>query len=261
MNNTHYKNTISAEQVIPSRDDRSIAYKGETLSVPDAFWDGKTQSPNVGALVKSHADLRRKLSEQGSGGATLSADRDAVPDMYELCLPKGMEDHIQVAPEDPLAKNAMDWARRHGLGQEAFSELTQMYYERLASEQQDDDHRQEGELEKLHEALGPRADHEMEDLSRWVDGLLGPDLENAPELYCALDQLTSSADGVILLRTLKERLGERGVPTSRMSSGPYLNEESLRQLQSSEAYRSGDKSTRRQVAEGWARLYPDQKPL
>jgi hypothetical protein len=237
-------------------DPRSVSYKGEQLNVPDAFWDADSQSPNVGALVKSHADLRRKLSERGSDGVGAVMQ---VPEAYELVVPEDLAELIAADHEDPLAQNAMDWARRHGLGQDAFSELAAMYYGKLASGHKDASSQRDGELERLHESLGPRADRDMEDLSRWVDGVLGDDLVNAPELYFALDHLTSTADGVILLKTLKDRLAERGVPTARGGSGSHLNEAALRKMQGSEDYRSGDPQTRRKVAEGWARLYPDRE--
>lgn len=48
---------------------RSVRFKGETLAVPDAFWDAETDAPNLGALVKSHTDLRRKLSESRAPAA------------------------------------------------------------------------------------------------------------------------------------------------------------------------------------------------
>jgi len=228
---------------------RAVEFKGETLKVPDAFWDVDGDCPNVGALVKSHSDLRRKLSEH-AGDATLAR----VPETYELVVPEHLSQMIEINHEDPLAKGAMDWARKHGLDQDAFSELTALYYDKIVP-QSDEDHRQ-GEMEKLHNALGPRADADMKELSSWVDGLLGDDLANAPELYLALDHLTSTADGVLLMKKLKDRLTERGVPTSRYSASRPLDAEALRQLQSSDAYASGDPIIRRKVTEGWSRLYP-----
>lgn len=232
---------------------RSVVFKGEPLTVPDAFWDAEADCPNVGALVKSHTDLRQKISERGNEDVSI-----VVPDAYELAVPEALVGRVAVDVDDPLAKGAMDWARKNGLGQEAFSELAALYYSKLSEGLNDADRNMEGEMQKLHDALGPQADRDMDDLTRWVDGLLGEDLANAPELYLALDHLTSTADGVVLLKTLKERLGERGVPTSRSGGLLQLNEEALRELQASEAYKSGDVATRRKVSEGWARLYPEQ---
>ncbi len=72
----------------------------------------------------------------------------------------------------------MDWARRHGLGQEAFSELAALYYGRVAEAALDP----EAERGKLRSALGDRADGEIAGLGRWVDGLLGDVIADSADL-------------------------------------------------------------------------------
>lgn len=224
-------------------DRRNVRFKDEVFAIPDAFWDAEADRPNLGALVKSHADLRRKLSEI----------RPEPPEAYEIALPKELEGRIAADIEDPLAREAMDWARRQGLGQEAFSELAALYFGRLASSAIDS----EAERSKLARALGDRADAEIAGLSRWVDGLLGDVLTESAELHAALDRLTATADGVLLVKAIKDKLGEAAVPSSRAGAAAALPDvAALRKLQASEAYRSGDAQTRAKVAEGWARLFP-----
>jgi len=223
---------------------RNVDFKGEALSVPDAFWDSDRDQPNVGALVKSHADLRRKLSERGA----------KVPESYELFVPEDLVDLIKADAEDPLAIGAMDWARKHGLSQEAFSELSSLYYSQMQGVSGPD---QGVEMEKLQTLFGPRLSVELDQLTQWADGMLGEDMARAPELYHAFERMTSTAEGILLLKTLKDRLGERGVPSFRGHGGARLDASALRALQASEAYVSGDEATRRKVAEGWARLFPD----
>ncbi len=224
---------------------RSVRFKGETLAVPDAFWDAEAGAPNLGALVKSHADLRRKLSDS----------RPQPPEAYELVLPRELSGRVAADAEDPLAKGAMDWARRHGLGQEAFSELAGLYFGRVAEAAIDS----EAERGKLAAALGDRADSEIVGLSRWVDGLLGDVLAESREIYAALDRLTATADGVMLIKAIKDKLGEAGLPSSRAAQPGAPDARALRKLQASEAYRAGDSETRRKVSEGWARLFPNDE--
>lgn len=223
-------------------DPRSVRFKGETLAVPEAFWDAEADAPNLGALVKSHADLRRKLSES----------RPQPPETYELVLPQELSARVAVDADDPLAKGAMDWARRHGLGQDAFAELASLYFGRVAESAIDS----EAERGKLATAFGDRADSEIAGLSRWVDGILGDVLAESREVYSALDRLTATADGVMLIKAIKDKLGEAGLPSSRAGAPAAPDAGALRKLQSSEAYRAGDAETRRKVAEGWARLFP-----
>lgn len=230
--------------IATSETPRSVRFKGETMAIPDAFWDAETDAPNLGALVKSHADLRRKLSEV----------RPEPPEAYELALPEALAARIRADAEDPLAKGAMDWARRHGLGQDAFSELASLYFGRLAEVAVDP----EAERAKLRESLGERADGEIAGLGRWVDGLLGDVIAESADLRGALDRLTATADGVMLVKAIKDKLGESGVPSMRATAPKGLDAAGLKALQGSDAYLSGDAATRRRVAEGWARLFPER---
>lgn len=223
---------------------RSVRFKGENLAIPDAFWDAEADAPNLGALVKSHSDLRRKLSEV----------RPEPPETYEIGLPEALAQRIRADAEDPLAKGAMDWARRNGLGQEAFSELAGLYFGRLAEVAVDP----EAEEGKLRAALGDRAETEIAGLGRWIDGLLGDVIAESADLHAALDRLTATADGVMLMKAIRDKLGEAAVPSSRAAAPKGADAQALRTLQGSEAYLSGDPETRRRVAEGWARLFPGQ---
>jgi len=224
---------------------RNVLFKGEEIPVPEAFWDGEAGCPNVGALVKSHADLRRKLSDQ----------KPQPPEAYALSLPEDLAARIAPDENDPLARGAMEWARRQGLGQEAFSELAALYYGHMVDVVPD----RESEMRRLSESLGPRAGMELADLSGWACEMLGGSLAKSPEIAEAFESLTSTANGVLLLKALRDRLGEAGLPSARGSGAARMDAAALRALQSSDAYLAGDPSTRRTVADGWARLFPDER--
>lgn len=227
---------------VPADAPRSVSYKGEVFAVPEAFWDAAANRPNLGALVKSHADLRRKLSEQ----------RPAVPETYALTVPDDLAGRIAPDAADPIAVAAMEVARRHGLSQEAFSDLAALYYGNLDASRVDRD----AEMERLSAVLGERTPVELRDLGRWMEGLLGSAFSDDPALRRTAAHLTATADGVMLLKALKDRLAERGVPSFRVGGVSGLDAAALKALQASDAYLDGDPAVRRKVAEGWERLFP-----
>jgi hypothetical protein len=214
----------------------------EKLEVPDEFWDAEKGAPRLGALLKSRNDLRAKLGE----------GKAAAPETYELRVPEALAGRFQADPEQPIAKAAMAFAKKHGLSQEAFDELAATYFEGQAGNALDP----AAEMAALEKAFGGKdaAKAEMDGISQWASGLLGQDFAKNPGILAAAEALASSAEGVLLLKAFKDRIGEKGVPAARTSSEPVLSEESLRALQASDAYLAGDPATRRRVAEGWDML-------
>jgi len=212
----------------------------ENLEVPDEFWDTEKGAPRLGALLKSRNDLRQKLGE----------GKPTAPEAYELKVPEALADRVKADPEQPIAKAAMDFAKKHGLSQEQFDELAGVYFEGQGASSLDP----AAERASVEKALGDNAKAELDGLGQWVGGLLGQDFKKNPGLLDAANALASSSEGVLLLKALKDRIGEKGVPSAKVDTTPALTEESLRALQSSDAYLNGDAATRRRVAEGWDAL-------
>lgn len=212
----------------------------EKLEVPDEFWDAEKGAPRLGALLKSRNDLRAKLGE----------GKPAAPEAYEIHVPEALAERVQADPEQPIAKAAMEFAKKNGFSQEQFDELCAAYFEGQAASTLDP----AAERAAVEKALGPDAKAEMEGLGKWVDGLLGQDFAKNPGLLTAAEALASSSEGVLLLKALKDRIGEKNVPSPRETPVPAVTEEGLRELQASEAYINGDPATRRRVAEGWETL-------
>ncbi len=142
-------------------------------------------------------------------------------------------------------------ARHHGLGQEAFSELASLYHGWLAETAVD----REVEIGKLKGAFGARTEAEIAGLGDWVEGFLGDALGQSPDMFAALDRLTATADGVLLLKALRDRISEPGLPSGRDGGAGLPDAAALRALQASEPYLAGDPAVRKRVAQGWARLY------
>ncbi|MDF1722569.1 MAG: hypothetical protein P1U65_17990 [Minwuia sp.] len=221
---------------------------GATHDVPVNFWDPDTQTLRLGSLLKSHGDLRTRMGQQ-----------QKAPESYEIQLPDDLKDAMTANPDDPLAKSAMDWARKHGLSQEAFNELAEAFFRNEAGAFDADAYRTD-QLQALEEHLGGKAEHVRQEVGQWFGALMGQDFKDDPELLAAAEDLAADARGVLLLKTLRDRLTERGVPDTRGGeSGRATDDEaSLRRLQASDAYqREGhpDHATVvRRVQEGWARV-------
>jgi hypothetical protein len=220
---------------------RSITYNGETLEIPDNYWDAEAGAANIGALVKSNVDLRKKLSEE----------RPEPPESYEIVVPEDFANQgVSIAADDPLAVSAQEWAKKNGLTQDVLNEGIALYLKgRLAGLPS-----RETELQKVGQAFGDGADKTMADLANWSRGVAGDD----PAMMQALDAVSSTADGIILLHHLKTKLAAPSpmIPGAKVPTSPALDEEALRALQASDAYISGDPATRKKVIEGWERLYP-----
>ena len=232
----------------PEDQPRKIEYNGESLDIPDQYWDKNAADGkggiNTGALLKSATDLRKLQSEQIK-----------APENYELAVPETLQDKITVDAELPIAKNAMEWAKANNVSQEAFSELTALFYEDQAGGLID----QDAEQEILNQALGDNPDKAKTDIGKWFGGLLGDEFAAKPELMEEAQLIASSANGVLLLKALKDKLsGHTKIPPNDGGqAGDALSLEGLKKLQASKEYQNGDKETVRKVREGYQKLYPE----
>ena len=229
---------------------RVVEFNGERLEVPDDLWDGETGAIRAEAAVKRALDLRRKLSE-----------KPAAPESYQLVVPDDLKEKVEANAEHPLAKPAMEWARKHGLTQDAFAELTGLFYAREAAGFDEDARFATEQNEALAKALGENAEKVKKELGQWVGGLLGGDFKENPALLEAAGLLASDANGVLLIKALKDKIGERGIPSGRDRDSGAVSEADLKALQASDAYRHEHhpqhEATVAKVREGWKRLYPE----
>lgn len=238
--------------------DHELDYHGQKLRIPEKFWDRQHNAVNIPALLKSNQDLRRKVSGQAARTAPENpADAAAAPERYEIRVPKDLAAARKVADDDPLAAAAMDWARKHGLPQEAFDELVEAFV-RQEAEQLDPEKFRDTQMAALKEQFGHRCDEVCKDVGHWFGALMQRDFQDRPELREAAEELASDARGVMLLKAIRDRLTERGVPGERRTQGGSMDEAALRRMQASEAYvnsRHPDHAaTVRRVRDGWQRL-------
>lgn len=233
----------------PTPSGRVFEDGADRYEVPENFWDPEKNAPRIGAILKANGDLRKQISE-----------KPKAPDKYELVVPQDLKDKIEVNSDDPLAKAAMDFAKKHGLSQDAFAELAGLHYQQMGAEIATEAEFSAAEAQKLDQALGDRAKDVKAELGAWVGGLLGEDFKKNPELLAEAKMLASSASGVLLLQAIKGKLGERGIPSARDAGGGGTSLSDLKVLQASKAYSDPyhpeHEATVKQVEEGYKRLYP-----
>lgn len=221
---------------------------GVAHDIPDNFWDPEAGTIRLASLLKSHGDLRARLGE-----------RRKPPESYEIRLPEDLQSAISANPDDPLAQSAMAWARRHEISQDAFDELAEAFF-RNEAESFDADRYRAVQMQALDEALGRDAEKVRREVGQWFGALMGRDFAENPDLLGAAEELAADARGVLLLKVLRDRLGEHGVPDRRSDAADDApaDEAAIRRVQESAAYQnSRDKdhaATRQWVQDAWQKL-------
>lgn len=243
--NTSMIDYAGGEAAAPRKTHR-FTYRDTAYEVPDQFWDREAEDIDLAALLKSQADLRRQLS-----------GRAKAPDTYDLTLPEDIADRVAIDPADPMAASAVEWAKKHGLSQEAFGELVETFA-RSEAEARDPEKFRAAQMEDLKETYGHRCDEVCREVGHWLGALLQRDFADRPELLEVAEELASDARGVKLLKAVRDRLTERGVPGHRDQAAGGMDEAALRRMQASDAYldaRHPDHdAVVRKVREGWQRL-------
>ncbi|WP_417517356.1 capsid assembly protein [Minwuia sp.] len=225
---------------------RRISYRGTELEIPEMFWDKEAGAVNIAAMLKSNQDLRRKVSVMGK-----------APAKYDLRLPEDIATKRKVDADDPLAAAAMDWARRNNLPQAAFDELVDTFV-RQEAETMNPRKFRDIQMAALKEKFGHRCDEVCKDVGHWFGALMNRDFAEQPELKEAAEELASDARGVMLLKAIRDRLVEKGVPGNHYTGSGAMDEAALRRLQASDAYinsRHPDHAaTVQRVRDGWQAL-------
>jgi len=236
---------------------RMVAHKGERFQVPANLWDATLNDGaggiNGAAAAKMAMDLRKQISDK-------AAAREEVPTAYTLTVPETLAETLEASTEHPLFAPVSEWAKAKGLSQDDFDELTAVFYTYEAARQ---GRRDEDQAGLLNEALGEDAERTLTDLGRWVDGLLGQEISENSSVADTLESIASSANGVLFLKALKDRIGVAGLPTSRAggAGGAALSQGHLQSLQNSPAYMDAGHpdhaETVRRVRDGFRSLYGD----
>lgn len=178
----------------------------------------ETRSVEIeGAKVDVPAKVADRLETLQKQLAEATASK--APETYELVVPDALKETVKADAEHPMAKPAMEWAKKHGLSQEAFSELTALFYGDVAAGAESDKAFHAEQETKLVEAFSDGGNLTAEqakaaaaEVGRWAGALLKPDIENNPALLNELKSVAMTADGVLLLRALRDRTGATNPP-------------------------------------------------
>jgi hypothetical protein len=222
--------------------------------VPEKFWDAATGALRTDALVKSYAELERKLSllTQGGDGAALSDGARAR--LLELLGRPGSADGYRIEPPHGLIEPDPELnARLHEAG---FTQAqAQMVYE-LAAERllpavsevvgELDAQRQ---LDRLRQHFGgPEAwSGASRQIRAWAEGNLDP------EVYATL---ASSCDGVIALHRMMQAAEPSLLDGPGGGGAGELDEQALGEMVRDPRYwRQRDPDFVARVTEGFRKLY------
>lgn len=223
-----------------------LEHNGEKIEVPENFRN-EDGTPNVAAILKSQTDLRKQVGE-----------KPAPPEKYELNVPEALQEVIKPDNDNPMVAPVMEWAKKHGISQQAFDELTASYYGQMAPDPEADKKHAEMETAKLKDSLGDNMKGRLDEIGKWTGAVLG-DLRNDEGVKEAITALTTSASGVMVLDKIMRASGERTIPSGKDGgSRPALSQDDIRALQGTDAYWNSShpehSSTVKRVKEGLAAL-------
>lgn len=202
--------------------ERSFEFKGERFQAPPELWDAEKNCLNAEAATKRAMDLRKQLGAKPS-----------VPEAYELSLAEELSGKVEISQEHPLVKSSMEWAKKVGLSQEQFTELTALYAQNTAQETLELEGYYQEQEQILFEKLGDHASTQKQKIASWVVGVVGED----PEMLSVAEALSTEANGVLFLKRMMEHLKEPSVPSSKgIEAGKQLSLDDLKKKQASKAY-------------------------
>ena len=127
-----------------------------------------------------------------------------------------------------------EWAKDNQVDSKAMNSLIKEFVCSQINCTQEDD--LETEDKKLYTILGNKTDAIKDNINNWVQGFFANCNDNQHVNNC-LEQLTSTADGVIFLNKIKETLQQHNVPSIRNKNiNNPIDRNAIMKLQNSQAY-------------------------
>lgn len=154
------------------------------------------------------------------------ADPESGPNndtVYELIVPEDLQGQVLADAKDPLFTIASEWANAQGVSQDGFNQLTAAYYAHQARESanhKDTDGTERAAFIKAFGGTDGRTDDDAyaaaqknaQHIGDWVSSLIAPTLMKHPGVRDILVDMASFSDGILLLKALKESIGEQTAP-------------------------------------------------
>ncbi len=140
-------------------------------------------------------------------------------DGYQLNVPEAFADRVQADPNDPRVEKLFEIAKTNGWKQDTVDALVAMEYANVAAAVEADTQAQANEKESLIKMMDPdgamggeAALAKATEYGTWAVGLLGDDLKANPALMDELRFMTTTANGVALLKAIKDRTSVAAAP-------------------------------------------------
>jgi hypothetical protein len=236
-----------------------VAENAPEAAAPErpAWLPAKFKEPE--ALAASYVELEKKLGERRETllaelRAEMAKDLPESPDAYELALPEGFAVpqgfEFRIEADDPLAKEARQWAHRHKLPKGAFTEAVGLFAKAVAGTLPD--------MKAERAKLGERADERLAQL----DGYLAANLSE--KAYRALQGVAQRAEVIEALEEVVRLGGAEGMPGKgsgaapvSAANAPFTSEEEVRAAMRDKRYYT-DSNYRKSVFERAEQFFAKQ---
>lgn len=213
--------------------------------LPENFWDGKTNAPNIEALAKAFKDTKSDYDRLKAAG---SSKAPAKPEDYTFEL-KDI-DHVKApSSDDPGLQLWRGIAHKHG--------LTQAQAQGIAAEMMAGAVEfvpQPLNLEAERESLGKNGQAMIDGVYHWAQGLKTRGILNDGEEAELLD-LGKSAKGIRVLAKLRELSGEQPFAMTHVIGDGELPTPEEWQIKFGEAVAKGDHAAIAKLEKQGAQLF------
>ncbi len=152
-----------------------------------------------------NSDKYKTLSDQAKAYPELASKLGAytgAPESYELTLPEGMSDSIQIDPDNETTQEFLSYAKERGVSQEDMDKFVGFHASSIQEIMSDLIPNREAEMAQL----GPDASKMLKNISDWGGANLDSDT------YEMMKEVASTANGVKLVEALIGKTRNAPVP-------------------------------------------------
>ncbi len=228
---------------------------------PENFWNKDKGEVLVEELAKSWKDTKAKLSMRTDDLEKKVKDdyeksrlgkRPETSDKYELRLPQGVpEEAWEWSTEDPLIKQAQEFAFEKGYSQDEFDNLVGMYVQSELSKIPN--------IENETKRLGEKGQERIERIDSWLSANV------SREAYAALSSVAVKAEVIVALEEMMQKAGAPAfVIGTDLQSGDQevMSDALVRTWMADPRYWDPSKREAKfveKVEQAWKKLYPPKR--
>ena len=169
--------------------------------IPQQFWSDK-DGPDVEGVFKAYNEIRTKMS-QGLHKAPKDGNY-AMDVMTDAGVPE----------DDEMLQGYLEVAKKHGISQDAFNEIAQMYMQGMNDMTQMAQTTRQEEMAKL----GRGADKIIQETERWLTKLGRSGVLNSNEVE-ALADASSNGYFINAINKIRQSYNESPIPTLDVQEG------------------------------------------